>query len=102
MSTQQERLQSKLNKMRAEYGSAYQMAVGNGLSYGLVYRCLSGGFSPSLARKLGVSKYPPRTRLTISCDKAMITRYDSLRGDVSRRAFMAVLLDSYSGIGEVV
>ena len=84
-----------------EYPSAYRMAVDNGWSYGLVYRVLNGGDSPTLRRQIGISKHPKRYRLIVNCSPDTIARFDAQRGDMSRREWLERLIDLSDGIGEM-
>lgn len=89
-----------INKAK-EYPSVYRMAQVNGWSYGLVYRVLNGGDSPTLRRQTGITKHPKRHRLIVSCSPDTIHRFDQQRGDKSRREWLSHLLDLGDGIGEL-
>ncbi len=84
-----ERMRSWLKKKCEGYENAHQMAIGEELSYGLVYMCLGTGRDSKTLRdqikeKHGVVFIRKRTRLIAECDQELIDDIDELRGDLSR------------------
>ena len=93
MSKQQERLKAALKKKLRNYRNPYHMAVENGDSHGLVYRCLDGGFSPTLYKKYVRPTPRKRPRLIIPDPTGKLTAaMDSQRGSQSREDYQRHLL----------
>ena len=91
MSKRQERLKAALKRELQNYRNPYHMATANGISHGLVYRCLDGGYSPTLYRKYVRNEPRKRSRLIVEIDPA---RFDNQRAEhgMSRAEYMVYLM----------
>ena len=78
MSKQQARLKAALQKKLLNYRNPYHMAVENGDSHGLIYRCLNGGFSPTLYKKYIKPEPRKRTRFTADVGPDLVALFDDL------------------------
>lgn len=100
MSEKRRKLRRFLNKTLRDYPNSYRMSQERGWCHGKVYRCLNGGYSPSLYKEI----YPPKQRLRFTCqdpDGRITKQIDAERGDMSRAEFVEVLLEYWKGVGEL-
>ena len=91
MSKRQERLKATLKRELQNYRNPYHMATANGISHGLIYRCLDGGFSPTLYKIFVRPEPRKRSRLNIEIDPA---RFDNQRAEhgMSRAEYVVYLM----------
>jgi hypothetical protein len=94
---QKEQLKRKLAEMLENYNSVHHMAVANGDCYGLVYRCLNGGFSPTLYQKYIRPEPRKRERLIIPATAETVARFDAIcdAESVTRRDLLAWMVRNY-------
>ena len=93
MSKRQARLRAALIKELQNYRNPHHMSLENGDSHGLIYRCLNGGFSPTLYKKYVRSKPRKRIRYIIEDPTGELTEQgDEQRGEMSRTEYQAYLL----------
>jgi hypothetical protein len=96
MSEKRRKLRRHLNKTLRDYPNSYRMSQEKGWCHGKVYRCLNGGYSPSLYKEI----FPPEPRPRFTCedpDGEITRRTDTLRGEKTRAEFMAELLELWEG-----
>jgi len=74
----QARLKTKLINMLENYRNPYHMATAEGFSHGLIYRCLNGGFSPTLYKKYVKPEPRKRTRFTADVGPELVALFDDL------------------------
>jgi len=102
MSKRQTKLNAVLNKELEKYRNPYHMAIEKGDCYGLVYRCLNGGFSPTLYKKYIRATPRKRRRFIVEDPEGAISKtVDALRGDMTRAEFLEALLGCWQGEAEL-
>lgn len=84
------------------YDNPNQFAACNGYSHGLVYNGLKGIWSDTLAEQMGITKYPPRPGIFISCSEETKALYAKMKGDMTWSEWLEKLALADMGIGEVV
>ena len=83
------------------YPNVHQMEVTEEWPYGLAYRILEGGYSPTLYKII----FPPRkrdNRLIVTLPPGQLERLDEQRGDKSTAVHIVDLMNLKDGIGEIV
>ena len=91
MSKRQERLKTALKRELQNYRNPYHLATANGISHGLIYRCLDGGYSPTLYKIFVRNEPRKRQRLIVEIDPA---RFDAQRAEhgMSRAEYQVYLM----------
>ena len=85
-------LRRRANTEIEKHGGIRGAARHEGVTHGMVARVRHGGNSPTLRRKWGIPKHPPRTRLNIKATVATIAAFDEQRGPQSRADYLLYLL----------
>ena len=76
------------------YGSYRNLEIATGVNRGTLHRIVyENGNSARLRRLWDIPVGPRRVRLTINCEEETIKRFDYLRGEMTRKEFLVMLLN---------